>query len=428
MKNSRVFKRMAGFFRARFPALGLGGIPDPRSRRGLRWKNLGSILKTTIIGIMAGCKSVADVERLTAELSAIMGRELGISRRLPDTTLRDILIRLSPENLREVIRASARDAFRRKALKLDGLPFHVVAMDGKSVTLPSWDKKYCQRHHHKKSGAVFGMLRTVTFCLSSARGRPCLDTIPIPAETNEMGHFKRAFVELNQHFGRHFQVITYDAGASSRDNAKQVVAAGKDFVFALKKDQPQMYGWARELLGSSSGCSAESIDVVTNDKTVRRRLYIVEQRPTRKNLLCWADARSLIRVETITECGGTMTFENRFFVSSMPPLALTGDEWLLLIRRHWAVENNCHGTFDMALDEDGHPWIKDDPMGALAVLLLRRVAYNLITLFRSVTLRSEDNHNRRMKDIMRWVYNTLIAASKNDLAGLRIRKALPAGR
>ena len=62
-------------------------------------------------------------------------------------------------------------------------------------------------------------------------------------------------------------------------------------------------------------------------------------------------------------------------------------------------------------------------------IILRRkshapLAYNMLALFRSVTQRSEENRIAPWKDILRWVYNTLIAATESDLVGLRERKAV----
>ena len=60
------------------------------------------------------------------------------------------------------------------------------------------------------------------------------------------------------------------------------------------------------------------------------------------------------------------------------------------------------------------------------VMLFRRIAYNMLVLFRTVTQRSEEKRMTPWKDILRWVYNTLVAAQETDLAGLRERGAVTA--
>jgi hypothetical protein len=183
---------------------------------------------------MAGRKGLAEAEALSNEMSKAMRRLLSIPRRIPDTTLRDILCRLCPNELRKVIHATIKAAWRRKALKPVGFPFNAVSMDGKGTALPAWDFLYAQRHVHEKTGALFGLLRTVTSCLVTAAGAPCIDAMPIPARTNEMGEFQHAFGELVRLYGRLFRLVIYDAGAASWDNAKAVLKAGKDYLFRLK--------------------------------------------------------------------------------------------------------------------------------------------------------------------------------------------------
>jgi hypothetical protein len=104
---------------------------------------------------------------------------------------------------------------------------------------------------------------------------------------------------------------------------------------------------------------------------------------------------------------------------------LTAEQWLRVVRLHWGVENGCHWTLDMAFEEDDHPWIEANPKGALALVLLRRIAYTLLSLFRSVTQRSEERRKSPCKDLMRDLYVALISASAEQQAGLRAREAMP---
>jgi hypothetical protein len=47
----------------------------------------------------------------------------------------------------------------------------------------------------------------------------------------------------------------------------------------------------------------------------------------------------------------------------------------------------------------------------LAVLLLRRIAYTMLALFRSVTLRSDASSAMRWKALLAWVRDALVAAT-----------------
>jgi hypothetical protein len=90
--------------------------------------------------------------------------------------------------------------------------------------------------------------------------------------------------------------------------------------------------------------------------------------------------------------------------------------------------NNNHHTLDTAFAEDKRPWIEADGNGMLAVLLLRRIAYTLLALFRSVTLRSDENRETRWTDLLAWVRDVLVAATPEHTKNLRVRQVCAAVR
>ena len=290
------------------------------------------------------------------------------------------------------------------------LPFQVVSMDGKVTALPSWDDVFVQRHTPEQ-GAPYGLLRTVTCALVSAPGRPCIDAIPIPASTNEVGHFQAAFTELLASYGDLFRLITYDAGASSEANGAAVVAAGNDVA-------------------------AETVDVLDNQTTVTRRLCIVPVErhwaygkvaygPMHPDESIWSHTKTFVRIETIKRVGDEVVArEVRFWNSSLPHDALTPAQWLEALRSHWGVENNNHHTLDTAFAEDDRPWITGEARGTLAVLVLRRIAYTLLTLFRSVTQRSDERRGMPWRLLLGWVRDMLVGVTEAEVAGLRRRGLL----
>ena len=56
-------------------------------------------------------------------------------------------------------------------------------------------------------------------------------------------------------------------------------------------------------------------------------------------------------------------------------------------------------------------------------MLLRRIAYNITTCFRAVTQRSEEKRQTPWRNLVRWFYNAFIAATTDELKGLRSREA-----
>lgn len=421
-QEARLTRRMIGVLAARLPEARLDRVKDPRRQRGRLWE-LRIVLRAVLMAMVAGCKSLALAEALTAEMSVPLRRRLGIGRRIPDTTMRDVLCALDPAELRRPLHALVRSAHRRKALEPEQLPFGVVALDGKSTAVPSCDDEYAQRQSQDE-GALVGVVRTTTCTLISSRAMPCIDAIPIPAATNEMGQFEVTVLSLAQAYDGIglFRMISYDAGACSEHNARVVRELGLHYLLGLKGTQPTLLTEARRLLASLpwQRAVASSEDVIGGPRTVVRHVYLTEEMAGFGD---WEHLRTVLRVEseTLDSRGQRVAHDNRYFVASLPASRLTAAQWLLVVRLHWGVENNCHHTLDDAFKEDDRPWIQSDPRGMVVVALLRRLAYNLLTLFRSVTQRSAERRASPWRDVLRWFYNAIISVTDADLSALRPR-------
>jgi hypothetical protein len=431
MEGRRV-RRLVGLLHARLPELDLDAVADPRAREG-RW-SLAQILRATLVGLMAGCKSLAESEQLTAELSVAARRQLGLRRRLADTTARDALCQVSFIDLRAALHRLIHAAWRRRALEPVGLPLSVLALDGKVTALPCLHQPFVQTQH-PEVGLPYGLVRTMTAALVSAPGRPCIDAIPIPASTNEVGHFQVAFQSLVENHGALFDLVSYDAGGFSRANSDAVVAAGKDYLFALKDEHRTMCRLADELLDSEPVLD-HTEDVLDASTVVVRSLRLLRADPSwsygdgkKPHESIWPHAKAFLRMEYLkVQHGAVIERYDRMFVSSLDPSRLTTAQWMLLVRSHWGVENQNHHTLDTAFAEDDRPWIKADANGMLAVLMLRRIAYTLLALFRSVTLRSDESRAIRWKALLAWVRDALITATPDHLLNLRVREVCAAVR
>ena len=172
--------------------------------------------------------------------------------------------------------------------------------------------------------------------------------------------------------------------------------------------------------------TAEQCDACTEDLdhgTVVRRIYLSE---IGSGYDGWESLRTVVRVQTETRdtTGKVVKCEERYFVSSLPVRRLSPRQWLLLIRRHWRVEI-AHQTLDTAFDEDAHPWIVACPRATVVVAILRRIAYTLVSLFRSVTQRSTEARAMPWKRLLRQVSNTLVSATAQQLQGLRRHRLAP---
>jgi hypothetical protein len=422
--NQKEFRRMVGFVAVWLQRLGFDRVLDPRNARGQRWQ-LKTVLSACLLGLMAGGKSLADVEQLTDNLSRSVRRKFGVPRRLADTTMRDVLCRLEWTSLVDAFNRAVAMAHRGKMLQPMTLPFEMLAMDGKATALPCWDDSYAQKHQ-PEGQLPYGLMRTVTATLVTARGKPCITVSPIPASTNEMGHFQKALKQACAAYPS-VTLVSYDQGANSEENAQAVLALGKHYLFRLNDERRHMQQLATELLATKD-VVVSTEDVISNREQHIRRLRLFRLTPSGlpvvyKNEL-WEHARTLLCVESERHqdrC--VVTQEKRYFASSLATDALTPAQWLWATRGHWAVETT-HQVLDVAFAEDTHPWIVNDANGMLVVAVLRRIAYTLLTLYRSVRQRSDEKRLTTWRALMSRMRDMLIASTEATLLALRPRKSL----
>lgn len=421
MPSNRKLRRMAGFLCRHFSDGLLDEVTDPRSSRGRRWKRCVPLLKAVLVGLGAGCKGFGDVEKMTKEFPKSVRRRLGIKKRIPDTTLRDFVCQVDPNEILKLLSTIGYDASRRKALQpVFDLPFGVLSMDGKYPTIRDTGSfEFLQVHHDEDGRPTHGMLRNVTATLVSARGRPILGAVPVPGHTNEKGHFQKAFGEMVRIYGRLFRLVMYDAGASSLANADAVVQSGRHYFFQIADKRWIMFQMAENLAAAHSPAASDE-EVVSDRKRIVRDLTIVPIARTKDDIF-WEHTQTIFKLRSrVYEDGELKSDEARFYVSSMHHRELHPQKWLRVIVLRWGVET-CHQILDVAFEEDARPWITENANGALVVMLLRRVVYTLLTLFKSVTLRSEDNRLMPWRELFEWVKDALKWSNDEDLRGLRPR-------
>jgi len=397
-KDLRVKKYLQRHLSA--PVYQFDQVPDPRASRGRRWP-LPTLLLTTLVGLMAGCKKLREVEDQTDEMGPV-GRRY-IPARVPDTTLYELLVRLEPAPLRPQLRRQVKTLARHKALMPCGLPCGVLAFDGKGLGRLDHDAKgSAQKAHRAHDQSPYWLPRVLRAVLTSAAAKPALDQLSIPPDTNEMGVFADFFEEQVLGYGDLFEIVTVDAGMTSRDNANRVQAHDKGYVMALKENQPELWAEARRQLLplTSHPAQAETPWQRHQGKLIRRRQYRSLEMAGYHG---WTHLQQgwLVRQETRdpNDSEGRITIEDRYFVTNLRKGRLGPSQILLVVRNHWGIENDCFWSLDAAFGEDTHPWATQGH--AVEVLgLLRLMAYNLLQLARKRHLRPRPV--ARQADLPSW--------------------------
>ena len=158
----------------------------------------------------------------------------------------------------------------------------------------------------------------------------------------------------------------------------------------------------------------------TNTQACGRRPR--REAPKSADGLVWASAKTLFKVESWTTENGQRVgkIETRYFVTSMNSSRLRSEQWLRLVVMRWGVET-CHQILDVAFQEDKRPWFTKDMQGALAIALLRRLVFTVMTLFRSRTQRSEEKRLAPWRELFEDMMDAMKMATEAQVAGLRQR-------
>ena len=342
-------------------------LEDPR--RSVRRWTFDTLLRGVMKGMVSGVKNSRDLE----------GASERAGKRLPDTTVWDLLVQIDPSPLNAELARGVKHALRSHELDEKELPINLIACDGKVLSVASHAQHPCaiNRSQRGKKKYVVTALRAF---LGSTALKLHLAQEFVPRGSNERGAFPRLLATLVKCYGRTklLDVLSLDAGIASKKNAALIVAKGLFYLMALKDARSRkVTRVAIKLLASRAYFRREDQECVNGCRIVRRLYRALVPDEVRG----WDGARELWRVEKNTcRKGQKVKKENHYFITSMPPERLTDTQALATIRHHWTIENNAHWVLDTAWKEDKNPWCNK----ALELIsLLRLMSFNVVARLRA---------------------------------------------
>ena len=371
----------------------LGQINDVRQKRGRRYE-FETLINTLALGTVAALPSLRKVEALSANLAWSARRQLKIPRRISDTKLRDLLLSLTPDDIREALYRQVKAEYRRGALVPDVLPFGVAAIDGKHLAkLDRWDHPGVQKVQ-PQDGKPYGLARVHRAFLISSKGVVCIDSRQVCGKSNEVGEAPSFTEEILSAYKRTnlFEVIMTDAGNASKKHADKIHDNDKRYIFALKENQGNLYEDACYLLGNQNAEKAFTETLRERGAQITYRLFRAEP----SGYHSWTHARQFIRIErTVFYPGEDPVVGNRYYITDIPQKRLSDTQWLYLIRNYWRIENNGNWTADAIWREDRRriQWVKV-PEAMYALSVLRMIGQNIIAVLRSMTKREWDRKSQ----------------------------------
>lgn len=351
----------------------LARVPDPRARRGRRHP-LPGLLVVALCSVLSGARSFAAIAQWAADLDHQDLARVGLTRvRGPaEKTFRRVLAGLDPTVLDGLI-----GAFMWTRTRLvEGR--RVIAIDGK--TLRGARPRSPDAAANASAPHLIAALDHATATV--------LGQLAVAAKSNEIPAVRTLLGSFDPDDVRG-AVVTVDAMHTQTDTAMAIVAAGADYVFTVKGNQPTLFAQLKALPWK---------DVPSHTSVQKghgRRAHRAIKVLAAPAWISFAGAAQVAQIRrTITRrVNGKprKTVEIVYVVTSAnhitaPPTTLAG--W---VQSHWRIENRLHWVRDVVYDEDrGQARTGNAPQ---VMATLRNTAISLLRLAGATNIAEACRHH-----------------------------------
>jgi len=346
----------------------LAGVPDPRRRRGVRHP-LAVVLALGLCAVVAGARSYAAIGQWAGNLSGEQVTRLGLSRAsTPDaSTFRRVFTRLDAG----VLDAAVGGFMWTRTRVVAGR--RVVAVDGKTVrgarTATTTAPHLVAAFDHA-TGTILGQLATAAKSNEIPTVRTLLAAFDLAADEGV--------------------VVTVDAMHTQTDTADLITAAGGDYVFTVKANQPKLYAACKNLPWRD----------VPSHATVQtghgRRTHRAIKVLTAPAWITFAGATQVAQVRRTTTRAGKKNVEIVYVITSADHLTAPPAVLASWIQGHWGIENRAHWVRDVTFDED-RSQIRTGA-GPHVMATLRNTAISLLRLDGATNIAASLRHHAAAAD------------------------------
>ena len=310
-----------------------GQIADPRCKRGLRYP-LAVILTVVTLAKLCGETEMRGIAQWVQYRAASLCAAFQLKREaMPHwTTYSRVLSQLDEAVVQQALQSGLGEA---------EIPDHQLIMDGKTLrgTIPPGKT----RGEHLLS-------------VYAPQSRVVVTQTAVEHKANEIV----AAPQVLEQTSLKGKVITGDAMFTQRDLSQQIVAAGGDYLWVVKENQPHLYQMIDRLFTPEHplpGHGRLQTDFQTvcqvNKAHGRYERRTLTASSLLKDYASWPGLHQVFRLERQRQLKGQLsTSEIVYGITSLDAQAATPSDLLHFVRRHWAIENQLHYVRDVSLRED----------------------------------------------------------------------------
>ena len=329
---------------------------------------LSQVIKILILGLLCRMQTMKDIQywAKSKSVSEMLAKKFGIKKIPCYSHFTNIVGMIDSEELNKI--------FMEFFCKLvETVVGKTIAIDGKTVCATANMGNYKSPLHIASAFVVENGI-TIGQLASEGKGKeiPCVQEL----------------IRLLDITGA---TVVTDALHCQKKTAKEILAAGADYVFSVKKNQKELYNDVSEMIDFKRTDLYEQFNAPLEKVTKvekghgridKRTVFVTHEVEWLQKFGKWHGIQSLGAIVTDSE--------TRYYISSrkLSPLEL-----LEITRNEWAVES-MHWQLDVIFNEDRTTLLEENAQKTLNIL--RKTVLNIVRVYRD---RFEPKLN--MVDIMR---------------------------